>query len=115
MACIFCVHYTSSIEIRQLGFTSFFTERILAHFNGNGAVWTKIHKPLKIIETIDNVNSSLENIKVHEYISKFGIDKVRGGGYTKREYSNVIKLNINTRHNFVSSLYVVFLKKKRGI
>jgi predicted GIY-YIG superfamily endonuclease len=50
-----------------------------------GAGWTRLHKPIKIIDTKDlgvityEKAEEFEKLVVREYIDKFGIDNVRGG------------------------------------
>jgi len=59
--------------------------RFIKHQKGKGSSWTKIHRPVKIIEfdTYKNVTESecvdLEDNKTQEYADKYGTDKVRGG------------------------------------
>lgn len=55
------------------------------HAKGKGAVWTKIYKPVEVMETrkigvmkeTDAVN--IETMMTVEYIDKYGISNVRGG------------------------------------
>jgi predicted GIY-YIG superfamily endonuclease len=53
------------------------------HISGNGSSWTKKHKPIEIIKVINNCSSFEEDKQVKELMSLHGIDKVRGGTYTK--------------------------------
>ena len=53
----------SSIYVLQLegeklyvGRSSVPQERILAHFNGDGAAWTKRHRPLHVLEVREDVD-----------------------------------------------------------
>lgn len=57
-------------------------KRIVDHFNNNGACWTKIYKPLEIIEVIPDCDFYDEDKYTRKYMDKFGIDNVRGGSYT---------------------------------
>lgn len=52
--------------------------RLQQHNNGNGSEWTKVYKPIKIIETINNGNE--DTITIH-YMKKYGIENVRGGSF----------------------------------
>lgn len=56
-------------------------KRFEQHLNGSSALWTKIHKPIKILKIIPNVSSFEEDKIVKEYMSKYGINNVRGGSY----------------------------------
>jgi predicted GIY-YIG superfamily endonuclease len=63
-------------------------KRILSHFSNSGSEWTKMYKPLEVVEIIKNVNNFEEDKKVKEYMLKYGIDSVRGGTYSKINLSN---------------------------
>jgi hypothetical protein len=56
--------------------------RIETHFTNNGAEWTKLHKPIKILELIPNCDDYDEDKYTYKYMDKYGIDNVRGGSYT---------------------------------
>ena len=56
-------------------------KRFHQHVNGNGAVWTKRYKPVKILETFTDVSPFMEDRYVKEYMFHYGIDNVRGGSY----------------------------------
>jgi predicted GIY-YIG superfamily endonuclease len=65
-----------------------FDKSLIKHENGTASKWTKIHKPIKVIETIelDNENSieiqdKIDNI-VRKYFMAFGFKNVRGGRYS---------------------------------
>ncbi len=51
------------------------------HKEGYGSVWTKLHKPLKIMETIEDADKFDEDKMVKKYMNDYGIDNVRGGSY----------------------------------
>lgn len=55
--------------------------RIKNHFNSNGSFWTKKYKPLKILELIPNCDNFDEDKYTKIYMSKYGIDNVRGGSF----------------------------------
>ena len=52
------------------------------HFSYNGTEWTKLHKPLKILELIPNCDDYDEEKYTYKYMDKYGIDNVRGGSYS---------------------------------
>ena len=52
------------------------------HFANNGTEWTKLHKPLKILELIPNCDDYDEEKYTYKYMDKYGIDNVRGGSYS---------------------------------
>ena len=57
-------------------------ERFNEHMKGSAA-WTMLHRPIKIIETLNTTNSMEEDIVTKKYMLKYGIEYVRGGSYTK--------------------------------
>jgi predicted GIY-YIG superfamily endonuclease len=72
-----------------IGYTRWFNIRMKQHFSGNGARFTRLHKPLKVLEIIDNVHKYTEHLVTRRYIKKYGASKVRGGdwvGCTKNSY-----------------------------
>jgi hypothetical protein len=56
--------------------------RIESHFTNNGAEWTKLYKPIKILELIPNCDNYDEDKYTYKYMDMYGIDNVRGGSYT---------------------------------
>lgn len=70
-----------------IGCTRNLEKRFTSHKRGKGALWTKANKPIKIHETRETgLNSDseaglLEDQVTLEYARKYGIEKVRGGGY----------------------------------
>jgi len=62
-------------------------KRYQQHLTGNGSAWTKKYKPVALENTIENVSSFEEDKITKEYMSKYGIDKVRGGSYVEVELS----------------------------
>ena len=54
------------------------------HWNGTGAKWTRLHKPIEVIRVIyPAVEHDIENRITREYIELYGSDKVRGGNHCK--------------------------------
>ena len=61
--------------------------RYLQHLNGSGSAWTRKYKPISLEKIIENVSSFEEDKITKEYMSKYGIDSVRGGSYVEIELS----------------------------
>lgn len=55
--------------------------RISDHFNNNGSEWTKLHKPIQILDIIPNCDDYDEDKYTKIYMDAFGIENVRGGSY----------------------------------
>ena len=68
--------------------------RIESHFNSEGSEWTKINKPIKLLELIEGDDYD-EDKYTNIYMDKYGIDNVRGGSYTS------IKLDKQTKNQLV--------------
>lgn len=56
-------------------------KRMKQHFTGRGAKWTKLYKPLIIIDIIHNCDDSDEDRYTKLCMIKFGVENVRGGSY----------------------------------
>ena len=57
--------------------------RFAQHLAGNGAKWTRLHKPIKVIEVIVNATLAQENEVTKRYMEQWGNDNVKGGSWTK--------------------------------
>lgn len=57
-------------------------ERLADHFKDNGSEWTRMFKPIKMVEIIRNADEFDEDKITKKYMKTYGIDKVRGGTYT---------------------------------
>jgi len=55
--------------------------RLENHFNSNGSEWTKIYKPLRVIEVKKNCDDYDEDKITRQYMDKYGINNVRGGSF----------------------------------
>jgi predicted GIY-YIG superfamily endonuclease len=60
-------------------------KRYQEHLNGAGSAWTKKYKPIGIEKIIEKAITFDEDKWVKVYMSKHGIDKVRGGAYVLEE------------------------------
>lgn len=62
--------------------------RITSHMNGKGSVWTRLHPPVEVVETME-VNDPEKQKKFERYrtlhlMMRKGWERVRGAGWTKR-------------------------------
>jgi predicted GIY-YIG superfamily endonuclease len=68
-------------EKYYVGITYNLNFRYAQHCQGSGAKWTKLHKPISIVEVRVNATFGSENEVVHEYMNIHGKQNVRGGSY----------------------------------
>lgn len=76
--------------------------RLEQHVSGDGSEWTKIYKPETIVEVFEGDNYD-EDKTVKKYMSRYGIDHVRGGSYVtvalSREERNFLQKEIRMTEN----------------
>ena len=61
--------------------------RIEAHLSGEGSHFTRLHKPLKLIEIISDCDDYDEDKYTLKYMDMYGIHNVRGGTFSQIELS----------------------------
>ena len=70
---------------RYIGTTRDFKARMLAHESGKGAVWTTLHKPIRLVRTetreTDEEARALESIWCAKLCLELGWERVRGGPF----------------------------------
>ena len=64
--------------------------RLDNHFAPNCSEWTKIYKPIRLLELKQNCDDYDEDKITRQYMDKYGIENVRGGSFVS------IKLNQST-------------------
>lgn len=69
--------------------------RLDSHVNGNGSEWTKLYKPIKLLELKQDCDDYDEDKYTIMYMDKYGIDNVRGGSYT------YVKLDPSTKNQLI--------------
>jgi predicted GIY-YIG superfamily endonuclease len=73
-------------------------KRYHQHMNGYGSAWTRKYKPISIVQIIETSSPFDEDKITKEYMSKYGIDNVRGGTYVEIELSDsqkdILKMEI---------------------
>ena len=69
--------------------------RYQQHMNGSGSAWTRKYKPVALEKMIENVSPFEEDKYTKEYMSKYGMDKVRGGSYVEINLSDFQKESLN--------------------
>lgn len=58
-------------------------QRFIQHSKGWGAEWTKLYKPIRMIEFFQTTDKFQEDLSTKKYMERYGIANVRGGSYTK--------------------------------
>lgn len=77
------------------GLTSNLGRRIRQHFSGAGAEWTKRHRPLRVMHSINTGTQNgqqaeaMEDEVVVALMVEYGIDNVRGGHFSQTETIDV--------------------------
>jgi len=67
-----------------IGITYNFSIRLSQHLSGSGAGWTRLHKPIRVVEVFfEGCDRKMEDEVTMRYMEKYGKDKVRGGSYCK--------------------------------
>jgi predicted GIY-YIG superfamily endonuclease len=62
--------------------------RYQQHLNGEGSAYTRKYRPVKMVQTITNVSPFEEDKITKEYMSKYGVENVRGGSYANPELTD---------------------------
>lgn len=67
-----------------VGITFNLNLRIAQHLAGSGAQWTKMHRPVKIVEVFyDGCTRQKEDEVTKRYVEIYGAECVRGGSWCK--------------------------------
>ena len=65
-----------------VGKTNNLQQRLKTHNLGGGPHWTRIHKPIEVIFSINTDDPYMEDKITKELVAEFGEEYVRGGSYT---------------------------------
>jgi predicted GIY-YIG superfamily endonuclease len=84
--------YTLKLEHGKfyVGKTNNPVSRINGHVSNYGSAWTRMHKPLQLIEIIPNCDDYDEDKYTLKYMKKYGVDNVRGGSFCEPELDDDI-------------------------
>jgi hypothetical protein len=66
-------------------------KRLNQHYNGEGSVWTKKYKPIRLYEVFLNKTKFDEDKYTLMYMSIFGVENVRGGSFCSVELGGADK------------------------
>jgi len=78
-----------------IGKSSDVEKRYQEHLKGNGSAWTNKYKPISLEKIIKNASPFDEDKITKEYMSKYGMENVRGGSYVEIELSEFHKDALN--------------------
>ena len=81
-----------------IGKTTDVMKRFQDHVSGNGSAWTSKYAPIKI-EELSTGDEFDEDKITKKYMSKYGIDNVRGGSYVTLELTVVQKKYLQNEIN----------------
>jgi hypothetical protein len=84
MVCIYILELENNKY--YVGKTANPTSRFEDHQNGNGSEWTRLYKPLRLIEVIEGDDYD-EDKYTFIYMNKYGIENVRGGSFSQIHFS----------------------------
>ena len=99
------ISYNTSLKIALKYYNGFKTKNIdkryKDHLNGIGSEWTKKYKPVKLISSFISSSNFDEDKYTKEYMSKYGIENVRGGSYvsTELDYISILTLQKEIWHS----------------
>lgn len=69
-----------------VGITLDLNKRLGQHWSGEGAKWTKLHKPISVEKILFPADGeTIENDTTKEYMELYGKEKVRGGSWCRVE------------------------------
>lgn len=81
-----------------IGITTNINRRFKQHLSGKASWFTKVHKPIEVLETtpLGKMKTSeaaiLENKLAASYIKEHGYHKVRGGGFIQKDPRHFLEL-----------------------
>ena len=80
--CVYVLKLTD--DCWYVGITLDLNKRLAQHWTGEGAKWTRMHKPVSVEKILyPALEDTLENDTTKEYMEKYGIEKVKGGSWCK--------------------------------
>lgn len=71
--------------------------RIAQHMDGRGSAWTRKYAPVSVVEKRRNASPFEEDSLTLEYMSKYGVDKVRGGSYVEISLNDEQKADLEKK------------------
>lgn len=86
-------------EKYYVGRTSNFSQRMSEHFGGNGSIYTKKYKPIKIKEVIEEKCKCDERDKTLEYMKLYGYENVRGYAWCREKMLHPPKIKNKNRND----------------
>lgn len=82
------------------------------HFKGLGCEWTQVHKPIRLEMLRHFCDENDDDFYTRLFITKYGIDKVRGGSYSQLELSE--KQISEIRHHPIDTHLICYQCHMKG-
>jgi hypothetical protein len=95
-----------------IGKTKNYITRLDQHMNNRGSEWSKRHKPIKVLKVLPCHDGFDEDKYTKMYMSRYGIDNVRGGSYTRDIISDECKQFIEKE--FITACDLCYICKQHG-
>jgi predicted GIY-YIG superfamily endonuclease len=86
-----------------VGYTENWETRKQQHFEGNGSVWTSLHRPIAVVST-EEATQYTEISKTREMMMTHGIDNVRGGPWCTVEIDDATRAHLQLEYNAAHNL-----------
>ena len=113
-ACVYVLELKDSCV--YVGATMNFNVRMAQHFSGIGAKWTKLHKPVKVLEVIYPMSPGLENTITQKYFALYGKEKVRGGSWCRVQSTRCSENeNKNNEHTIILDSSLIFVPESEKV
>lgn len=85
-----------------VGRTSDIKRRIGEHFLGDGAKWTKLNKPRKVLGYTTELGDKHEDYMTLLMMKKHGVENVRGGKWCMQFFSDGLKAQLRAFSSFIN-------------
>jgi predicted GIY-YIG superfamily endonuclease len=88
-------------------------QRMIQHFSGEGAKWTKKYYPIEILEVNDFLHKWQESFETLVTMKKYGIENVRGGPWCQINLTFQPKLHLIDENKSIQWNYNSYISKRK--
>lgn len=85
-----------------VGKTNDVARRYAEHKSGIGSEWTRLYKPIKMVQTRQITSAEDETTLTKQLMKQYGIDNVRGGPFCQKELPEYVRRTIQLEHQSAS-------------